>query len=78
MKKKKGPPPGLRFDRAMNAMRRGASLVKMSSGFFVVPRGGRVEPEVAARIQAHPWVQGRPDASFPGLEAWRMAGEAAR
>jgi hypothetical protein len=68
----------LAYDRAMEAMRRpGTRLVQMhggrDAGFYIVPRGGRVDDATAAKIMNHPLVRAGRDALFPGMsQTWTM------
>jgi hypothetical protein len=69
----------LNYYQAINLMRRaGVRLLRAhgpSGGFFVVGTGcgGRVDDQVAAKIQAHPFVRGAKDGLWPGHDqTWRM------
>jgi hypothetical protein len=63
---------------AMNLMRRpGAHMIQANhmrqSHCYIVPKGGRVDPKVAAQIKVHPQVKGDEDGMWPGLsQTWRM------
>jgi hypothetical protein len=63
---------------AMDAMRRPGSRMIQTNyhgrpDFWITPSGGRVEPDIAKRIIAHPQVIGGRDALFPGHhQTWRM------
>jgi hypothetical protein len=70
------------FHRAMDAMRRpGARMIQTFSyygkpDYSIVPNGGRINPDMAKRIIAHPQVIGGKDALFPGHhQTWRIGGE---
>jgi hypothetical protein len=85
MTKKNGylrPPESMNLDAALNRMRQGARLMKMSTvkapngtAFYVVP-GGPVDPVDAAKIIERPDVHVFDDGLFPGIpQSWRMGGE---
>ena len=63
---------------AMNAMRKpDARLVQTNHhgkpDYWIVPRGGHVDPDVARQVMDHPQVVGDKDALFPGMnQTWRM------
>jgi hypothetical protein len=67
-----------KFNDAMDAMRRpGSQMIQTNyhgrPDFWIHPSGGRVEPDIAKKIIAHPQVIGGRDALFPGLhQTWRM------
>ena len=67
-----------KFNDAMDAMRRPGSRMIQTNyqgrpDFWITPRGGRVEPDIAKRIIDHPQVIGGKDALFPGHhQTWRM------
>ena len=69
-----------KLNAAMDAMRRaGSRLVQTNHhgepDFWIVPSGGRVEPDIAKQIIGHPQVVGGKDALFPGHhQTWRMRG----
>ena len=66
------------FNQAMDSMRRPDSRLIQTNchgrlDFWIAPSGGRVEPDIAKRIIAHPQVIGGRDALFPGHhQTWRM------
>jgi hypothetical protein len=68
------------FHRALDLLRRqDARLIQTNikgrCEFWIVP-GGKIEPEMAARLTAHPQVVGGKDALFPGHhQTWRIGGE---
>jgi hypothetical protein len=60
-----------KFSAAMDAMRKPDTrlLQRNCDGrptFWIAPGGGRIEPEIAKRIIAHPQIIGGKDALFPG------------
>jgi hypothetical protein len=59
--------------KAVDAMYRGAVLIKThGDDYFVVP-GDRVTPLVAEQIMAMPNVRGQLDALWPGMsQTWRV------
>jgi hypothetical protein len=67
-----------KLNDAMDAMRRPGSRMIQTNyqgrpDFWVTPSGGRVEPDLAKKIIAHPQVIGGRDALFPGHhQTWRM------
>jgi len=67
-----------KLNDAMDAMRRPDSRMIQTNyqgrpDFWITPNGGRVEPDIAKKIIAHPQVIGGRDALFPGLhQTWRM------
>jgi hypothetical protein len=67
-----------KLNDAMDAMRRQGSRMIQTNyqgrpDFWITPSGGRVEPDVAKKIIAHPQVIGGRDALFPGHhQTWRM------
>ena len=67
-----------KFNDAMDAMRRPGSRMIQTNyqgrpDFWITPRGGRVEPDIAKRIIDHPQVICGKDALFPGHhQTWRM------
>jgi hypothetical protein len=68
------------FHRAIDLLRcRDARLIQTNNKggpeFWIV-LGGKVEPEMAARLIAHPQVRGGKDSLFPGLDqTYRIGGE---
>ena len=68
----------LAYAQAIEAMRRpGTRLVQMhggrDAGFYIVPRGGRVDDATAAKIMNHPLVRAGHDPLFPGMsQTWAM------
>ena len=65
------------FHRALDLLRiQEARMIQTNirgrSEFWIVP-GGKIEPEMAARLMTHPQVIGGKDALFPGHhQTWRM------
>jgi hypothetical protein len=73
------PTKPLNYDQAISLMRRvGVRLLRTnepSGGFFVVGSGcgGRVDDQVATKIQSHPLVRAGKDGLWPGHDqTWRM------
>jgi hypothetical protein len=67
-----------KLNDAMNAMRRPGSRMIQTNyqgrpDFWITPSGGRVDPDIAKKIIAHPRVIGGRDALFPGHhQTWQM------
>jgi len=64
--------------KALDLMRRpGAHLIQTNGRgqpqWFIVPSGGRVDPEIAAQLTTHPQVRGDEDGLWPGhSQVWRI------
>jgi len=67
-----------KLNDAMDLMRRPDTRLIQTNyhgrpDFWITPSGGRVEPDIAKGIIAHPQVIGGRDALFPGYhQTWRM------
>ena len=73
--------PISKLNLAMDATRRpGSRLIQTNyhnkPEFWIVPSGGRVEPNIAKQVIGHQQVAGGKDALFPGHhQTWRIQGD---
>lgn len=58
--------------KALDRLRAGGVMIREGGEYYLIP-GGRLDPNLAAKLKSHPQVSGGRDGMWPGHEqTWRI------